>query len=103
MKRKIYAAICIVLMLVNLVPLSVWASSHREAPLILADPNADNTDLYAFRINVYCCLISVPLHGVCANGNALLKVVSFFSTPVEYCSVLISWLVIGDCAGLPGL
>jgi len=25
------------------------ASSHREAPLISEDPNADNTDLYAFR------------------------------------------------------
>jgi hypothetical protein len=27
---------------------SVWASSHREAPLISQDPLADNTDLYAF-------------------------------------------------------
>lgn len=27
----------------------VWASSHREAPLIANDPLADNTDLYAFR------------------------------------------------------
>ncbi len=27
----------------------VWASSHREAPLIADDPLADNTDLYAFR------------------------------------------------------
>jgi hypothetical protein len=26
----------------------VLASSHREAPLIAGDPNADNTDLYAF-------------------------------------------------------
>jgi hypothetical protein len=26
----------------------VQASSHREAPLIAGDPNADNTDLYAF-------------------------------------------------------
>jgi hypothetical protein len=26
----------------------VFASSHREAPLIAGDPNADNTDLYAF-------------------------------------------------------
>ncbi len=26
-----------------------FASSHREAPLILQDPQADNTDLYAFR------------------------------------------------------
>ncbi len=26
----------------------VFASSHREAPLISGDPSADNTDLYAF-------------------------------------------------------
>ena len=26
----------------------VFASSHREAPLIAGDPSADNTDLYAF-------------------------------------------------------
>jgi hypothetical protein len=49
MKRKITAAIFLLLMLLNMVPVQVWASSHREAPLILADPNADNTDLYAFR------------------------------------------------------
>jgi hypothetical protein len=49
MKRKITAAIFLLLMLLNMVPMQVWASSHREAPLILADPNADNTDLYAFR------------------------------------------------------
>ncbi len=30
-------------------PASVQASSHREAPLIADDPQADNTDLYAFR------------------------------------------------------
>ncbi|MBI3572899.1 MAG: DUF4331 family protein, partial [Candidatus Kerfeldbacteria bacterium] len=28
---------------------SVFASSHREAPLIAGDPKADATDLYAFR------------------------------------------------------
>ena len=27
----------------------LFASSHREAPLISSDPQADNTDLYAFR------------------------------------------------------
>jgi len=32
-----------------LAPLSVRASSHREAPMISRDPTADNTDLYAFR------------------------------------------------------
>jgi hypothetical protein len=47
MKRKIYASICLVLLTINTFP--VWASSHREAPLLLADPAADNTDLYAFR------------------------------------------------------
>ena len=29
--------------------MSSYASSHREAPLISRDPQADNTDLYAFR------------------------------------------------------
>src|SRR3954471_12901454 len=47
MKRKIYAAFFLLLMLINSFPL--WASSHREAPLIANDPLADNTDLYAFR------------------------------------------------------
>ncbi len=28
---------------------ALYASSHREAPLILGDPQADNTDVYAFR------------------------------------------------------
>ena len=35
------------LMIVNSFPL--FASSHREAPLIADDPLADNTDVYAFR------------------------------------------------------
>lgn len=47
MKRKIYAAIFLLLMVVNTFP--VFASSHREAPMIANDPLADNTDLYAFR------------------------------------------------------
>lgn len=47
MKRKIYAAVCMLLMCVNTFP--VWASSHREAPLLLGDPAADNTDLYVFK------------------------------------------------------
>jgi len=29
--------------------ISVFASSHREAPLITEDPTMDNTDVYAFR------------------------------------------------------
>ena len=47
MKRKIYAAIMLFAMVLNTVP--VWASSHREAPLIADDPTADNTDVYAFK------------------------------------------------------
>jgi hypothetical protein len=47
MKRKIYAAFLMLIMMINTFP--VWASSHREAPLISNDPLADNTDLYAFR------------------------------------------------------
>jgi hypothetical protein len=49
MKRKIYASILLTAMLVNIFPFHVFASSHREAPLIANDPLADNTDLYAFR------------------------------------------------------
>lgn len=49
MKRKIYASILMVVMLTNMFPYGVFASSHREAPLIANDPLADNTDLYAFR------------------------------------------------------
>ena len=49
MKRKIYASIMLVAMLINVFPYGAFASSHREAPLISNDPLADNTDLYAFR------------------------------------------------------
>jgi hypothetical protein len=49
MKKKIYASIMMVAMLVNMFPIGAFASSHREAPLISNDPLADNTDLYAFR------------------------------------------------------
>src|SRR6202165_5088403 len=49
MKKKIFASILMAVMLINTFPLAVFASSHREAPLILGDPLADNTDLYAFR------------------------------------------------------
>src|SRR5450432_2802423 len=47
-RRKIYAAILLSVMLVN-TSLPLFASSHREAPMIANDPLADNTDLYAFR------------------------------------------------------
>ena len=33
---------------VGLTPGDAGASSHREAPLIAGDPQADNTDVYAF-------------------------------------------------------
>ena len=49
MKRKIYASILLVVMLVDVFPFGAFASSHREAPLISNDPLADNTDVYAFR------------------------------------------------------
>lgn len=48
MKRKISAAFLLMVMLVNTTA-PVFASSHREAPLIANDPLADNTDVYAFR------------------------------------------------------
>ncbi|MEJ7627099.1 MAG: DUF4331 family protein [Ferruginibacter sp.] len=47
MKKKIYASIMLLAMILNTFP--VWASSHREAPLIADDPTADNTDVYAFK------------------------------------------------------
>jgi len=39
----------ILLFILILMAESLWASSHREAPLIANDPLADNTDVYAFR------------------------------------------------------
>src|SRR6266853_1353591 len=49
MKKKIYASILLLAMLINVFPFGAFASSHREAPMIANDPLADNTDLYAFR------------------------------------------------------
>jgi hypothetical protein len=49
MKRKIYASILLMVMLIDVFPFWAFASSHREAPLISNDPLADNTDVYAFR------------------------------------------------------
>ncbi len=48
MKRKIYAAFMLAVMALQITA-PVFASSHREAPLIADDPLADNTDVYAFR------------------------------------------------------
>src|SRR5688572_23050390 len=36
------------LFVVGLVPVTLWASSHREAPLISKDAYADNTDTYVW-------------------------------------------------------
>lgn len=51
--RKIVAAVSVsliaVTLLINGVQRPSQASSHREAPLIVADPLIDNTDTYAFR------------------------------------------------------
>ena len=47
-RRKIYAAFLLSVMLVN-TSIPLFASSHREAPMIANDPLADNTDLYVFR------------------------------------------------------
>ncbi|MBA3534245.1 MAG: DUF4331 domain-containing protein [Ardenticatenales bacterium] len=56
LKRKVALLLCLVLTPVLLVAAlliggqaaSVDASSHREAPMISKDPNADTTDLYAY-------------------------------------------------------
>jgi Domain of unknown function (DUF4331)/FlgD Ig-like domain len=47
-RKKIYAAFFLAVMLVN-TGMPLFASSHREAPMIANDPLADNTDLYVFR------------------------------------------------------
>ncbi|MEJ7587364.1 MAG: DUF4331 domain-containing protein [Ferruginibacter sp.] len=48
MKRKIYASFMLFVMAIQITA-PVFASSHREAPLIADDRVADNTDVYAFR------------------------------------------------------
>jgi hypothetical protein len=48
-KDYVLVALLIVFMsVIALQPVSLFASSHREAPLISSDPKADGTDLYAF-------------------------------------------------------
>ena len=52
MKRKSNRLLTIagaLLFMMSISPGKLSASSHREAPLISMDPQADNTDLYAFR------------------------------------------------------
>jgi len=46
MKNFFKSIFCLSLLAISV---SLFASSHREAPLIADDPLADNTDLYAFR------------------------------------------------------
>lgn len=48
MKRFVLAGVCAALALAAAVAPSTFGSSHREAPNILLDPTADNTDTYAF-------------------------------------------------------
>jgi Domain of unknown function (DUF4331) len=51
-RRIVFASLLFALSLLltlSLQPTRSLASSHREAPLIVADPLADNTDTYAFR------------------------------------------------------
>ena len=48
MKKKLSAAILLFVMCIQITA-PVFASSHREAPMIANDPLADNTDVYAFR------------------------------------------------------
>ncbi len=47
-KTGLILALLVMLGGVSLQPISAFASSHREAPLISGDPKGDATDLYAF-------------------------------------------------------
>lgn len=47
-RTHIAAATGLAIIAAAISPIIVGASSHREAPLISADPQADNTDVYAF-------------------------------------------------------
>ncbi len=52
MTRRLAVAslpVAVAALLMSTTPSVVSASSHREAPLIADDPQADNTDVYAFR------------------------------------------------------
>ena len=48
LKRFGLAKLCLAVALSTSI-VGARASSHREAPLIANDPQADNTDVYAFR------------------------------------------------------
>ena len=47
--NHLFSRLCIILFCSFSLSFGLFASSHREAPLISNDPLADNTDLYAFR------------------------------------------------------
>ncbi len=49
MKKILNTCLIMSVLFLTLAANSLFASSHREAPLIANDPLADNTDLYAFR------------------------------------------------------
>jgi len=49
MKRAFRRLLVTPVLLFSVCAPALFASSHREAPLIASDPLADNTDLYAFR------------------------------------------------------
>src|SRR4029434_5017958 len=53
MRNKLSLGLLLLTLIAGLIlipnPNTSLASSHREAPLIVADPLADNTDTYAFR------------------------------------------------------
>ncbi len=49
MKRALRRLLIMPVLLFGVFGSALFASSHREAPLIASDPLADNTDLYAFR------------------------------------------------------
>src|SRR5262245_57463381 len=47
-KRRAWCALSVVVLGIVALPGAALPSSHREAPAIVADPLADNTDLYAW-------------------------------------------------------
>ena len=67
-KNKLLRLLALPALLLGLAGSTLFASSHREAPLIANDPLADNTDLYAFRspdnpntVTIIACYIPAEL------------------------------------------
>ncbi len=46
--RKLGVLVSLAVLATAILPLTISGASHREAPLIIKDPSADNTDVYAF-------------------------------------------------------